>query len=72
MLILFGLVVVMSVFVRVSVRFLGLSRLFRGLGLWSVFFVLQSSAAVHLGVDNLGVVRHVCWSAFGWSCWLSF
>ena len=26
---------------------------------WGVIFALQSSGAVHLGVDNLGVVRHV-------------
>ena len=27
--------------------------------MWSVIWALQSSDAVHLGVDNLGVVRHV-------------
>ena len=27
--------------------------------MWGVFLALQSSGAVHLGVDNLGVVRHV-------------
>ena len=27
--------------------------------LWGVILALQSSRAVHLGVDNLGVVRHV-------------
>ena len=27
--------------------------------MWSVILALQSSRAVHLGVDNLGVVRHV-------------
>ena len=27
--------------------------------IWSVILALQSSGAVHLGVDNLGVVRHV-------------
>ena len=27
--------------------------------LWGVILALQSSVAVHLGVDNLGVVRHV-------------
>ena len=27
--------------------------------MWSVLLALQSSGAVHLGVDNLGVVRHV-------------
>ena len=41
MLILFGLMVVMSVFVRVSVRFLGLYRLFRGLRC-GVLFLLCS------------------------------
>ena len=28
--------------------------------MWGVILALQSSGAVHLGVDNLGVVRHVC------------
>ena len=28
-------------------------------GMWGVILALQSSDAVHLGVDNLGVVRHV-------------
>ena len=28
-------------------------------GMWGVILALQSSGAVHLGVDNLGVVRHV-------------
>ena len=27
--------------------------------MWSVILALQCSDAVHLGVDNLGVVRHV-------------
>ena len=27
--------------------------------MWGVLLALQSSSAVHLGVDNLGVVRHV-------------
>ena len=27
--------------------------------LWGVILALQSSDAVHVGVDNLGVVRHV-------------
>ena len=27
--------------------------------MWGVFVALQTSCAVHLGVDNLGVVRHV-------------
>ena len=27
--------------------------------MWGVILALQSSCAVHLGVDNLGVVRHV-------------
>ena len=27
--------------------------------MWGVILALQSSGAVHLGVDNLGVVRHV-------------
>ena len=45
--------------VRVSVLFLGLSSLFRELKCGGVISALQSSDAVHLGVDNLGVVRHV-------------
>ena len=36
-----------------------LYRLFRGLNFGSVILVLQAADAVHLGVDNLGVVRHV-------------
>ena len=27
--------------------------------MWGVILALQTSRAVHLGVDNLGVVRHV-------------
>ena len=27
--------------------------------MWGVILALQSSGAVHLGVDNVGVVRHV-------------
>ena len=27
--------------------------------MWGVILALQSSGAVHLGVDNIGVVRHV-------------
>ena len=27
--------------------------------MWGVVLALQSSRAVHLGVDNLGIVRHV-------------
>ena len=34
--------------------------------LWGVILALQCSSAVHLGVDNLNVVRHV--SDFGRSC----
>ena len=33
--------------------------------MWGVILALQSSRAVHLGVDNLGVVRHMlvgCWT----------
>ena len=29
--------------------------------LWGVILALQCSSAVHLGVDNLNVVRHVSW-----------
>ena len=38
--------------------FLGLSNLFSELRC-GVIFALQSSGAVHLGVDNVGDVRHV-------------
>ena len=44
---------------EVFVLFLGLFNLFRGLKCVRVILALQSSRAVHLGVDNLGVVRHV-------------
>ena len=44
--------------VEVSVLFQGLFSLFRA-EMWGVILVLQSSGAVHLGVDNLDVVRHV-------------
>ena len=27
--------------------------------MWGVILALQSSGAVHMGIDNLGVVRHV-------------
>ena len=43
---------------RGSVLFLGLSSLFKGLR-WGVILALQSSDAAHLGVDKLGVVRHM-------------
>ena len=36
--------------------------------MWGVILVLQSSGAVHLGVDNLGVVRHVG-RLLGWASW---
>ena len=38
---------------------LDLCRLYRGLSCGEVILALQSSDAVHVGVDNLGVVRHV-------------
>ena len=41
------------------VRFLGHFNLFRGLKCGVSFLAFQTSRAVHLGVDNLGVVRHV-------------
>ena len=60
-------VVMLMVFVQVemlclvwvSVQFLGLFSLVKELTCGGVILVLQSSGAVHLGVDNLGVVRHV-------------
>ena len=45
--------------VEVSVLFPGLCRQFKGLRCGGVILALQSSDAVHLGVDSLGVVRHV-------------
>ena len=36
--------------------------------LWGVILVLQAADAVHVGVDNLGVVRHVSPPA-GWHLW---
>ena len=41
------------------VLFLVLYSLFRGAELWGVILALQVSRGVHLGVDNLNVVRHV-------------
>ena len=40
--------------------------------LWGVILALQSSGAVHLGVDNVGVVRHVCRSLDGRCCSVPF
>ena len=34
--------------------------------MWGVVLALQTSRAVHLGVDNLGVVRHVLVRGVGW------
>ena len=48
----------MSHLVEVSDPFQGLFSLSRGLRCGGVILALQSSGAVHLGVDNLGVVRH--------------
>ena len=45
--------------VVVSAQFLGLCRLFKRAELWGVILALQADDGVHLGVDNLGVVRHV-------------
>ena len=45
--------------VEVFVRFLGHFNLFRGLRCGVLFWPCRTSRAVHLGVDNLGVVRHV-------------
>ena len=39
--------------------FLGLCSLFREAEMLGVILALQSSSAVHLGVDNFCVVRHV-------------
>ena len=40
--------------------------------LWSVILALQSSGAVHLGVDNLSVVRHVGGLLDGRGCSVPF
>ena len=56
MLIAFNLMVLL-ILVEVLCLSLDLCRLFRGLSCW-VILALQSSDAVHVGVDNLGVVRH--------------
>ena len=50
--------------VVVSALSLGLCRLFKGRSFGGVL-ALQASDGVHLGVDNLGVVRHVGWSLDG-------
>ena len=56
--------------VRVFVLFLGHFRLFKELKLWGVILALQTPRAVHLGVDNLVVVRHVgrLLGRLSWSC----
>ena len=36
--------------------------------LWGVILALQSSGAVHLGVDNFKC-RSSCWAVAGWSAW---
>ena len=41
------------------VRFLDHFRSVQRAEMWGVVLALQSSRAVHLGVDNLGVVSHV-------------
>ena len=58
MLMMFVLILIMVAAV-VFVRSLGHFNLFRGLRCGGVILALQTSRAVHLGVDNLGVVRHV-------------
>ena len=50
---------VFDVLVGVSALFLDLYSPFNALRCGGVILALQSSSAVHLGVDNLGVVRHV-------------
>ena len=45
--------------VGVSVLFLGLFSPVQRAELWGVILALQSFCVVHMGVDNLGVVRHV-------------
>ena len=45
----------------VTAQFLGLCRLLKGLSFGGVILALQASDGVHLGGDNLGVVRHVGW-----------
>ena len=51
--------VLLFLFVVVSVLFLGLCKLFKGLSFGGVILALQADDGVHLVVDNLGVVRHV-------------
>ena len=50
---------VFYILVEVSALFQGLCNLFNELRCGVSFLALQSSSAVHLEVDNLGVVRHV-------------
>ena len=51
--------VLMKVFHLVEVSVPGPLQSAQRAEMWSVILALQSSGAVHLGVDNLGVVRHV-------------
>ena len=57
-LIMFVLIQTLSA-VEVFVQSLGLFNLFKELKCGVFFLALQSSRAVHIGVDNLGVVRHI-------------
>ena len=59
MLIMFALLLAMGVFVRVSVRFRGLYRLFRGLSCGGCHFGSAIFWCFALGVDNPNVLRHV-------------
>ena len=58
MLMVFTLMLI-GLIVEVSLQVLGHFNLFKRAEMWGVVLALQSSGAVHLGVDNLGVVRHV-------------
>ena len=45
--------------VVVSAQFLGPLQTVRRAELWGVILALQASDGVHLGIDNMGVVRHI-------------
>ena len=67
MLIMFVLILTLGA-VEVFVLFLGLFNLFKELKCGVLFWLCGHLVPIHLGVDNLGVVRHVGRSG-GWPSW---
>ena len=51
--------VLLFLLVVISAQFLSLCKLFTGLSFGVLFLLFRLDDGFHLGVDNLGVVRHV-------------